>query len=119
MTDQNDFFPHLSSDSESENSEDGLKIVIESPRSKRKPRKPIEIDAEEKKIIESVEKDIEETLDEKAAKANLSTTDVKHILKQVVKNEHVVALVRHVENPDSSPETLPVFEPKITRAKAK
>lgn len=118
MTDHSSFFPELSSDSDAENSDDGLKIIIDSPKSKKKSRKTIEINPEEKKIIESVEKDIENTLDEKAAKANLSPNDVKHILKQVVKNEHVVALVRHLENPDASA-GLPVFEPKITRAKAK
>lgn len=119
MTEPNRDLPDIPSDCESENSEDGLKIVIESPTTKRKPRKTVEIAPEEKKIIETVEKDLEDTLKEKAAKANLTTNNVKHILKQVATNEHVVALLRHVENPEASPGSLPVFEPKITRAKAK
>lgn len=122
MIDYSSFFPVLSSDSDScegENSDDGLKIVIESPRSTRKPRKTVTIDPAEKKIIESVEKDLEENLEEKAAKANLTSNNVKNILKHVVTNEHVVALLKQAENPENCPENLPVFEPKLTRAKAK
>lgn len=119
MIDPSTLFPDVTSDCESDNSEDGLKIVIESPTTKRKPRKTVEIAPEEKRIIETVEKDLEDTLEEKAARANLTTNNVKHILRQVATNEHVVALLRHVENPEESPGSLPVFEPKITRAKAK
>lgn len=122
MIDYSSFFPDLSSDSDTcdgENSDDGLKIVIESPKSKKKSRKAIEINPAEKEIIETVEKDLEETLDEKAAKANLTSYNVKHILKHVVTNEHVVALVRQAEDPQACSESLAAFEPKLTRAKAK
>lgn len=121
MINNNSSLPDLFNDetSEGENSDDGLKIVIESPRSARKFRKPVKIDPVEKEIVETVEKDLEEALEEKAAKANLTPTKVKDILKHVVKNEHVVAFVRKVENPDASDESITVFEPKLTRAKAK
>lgn len=116
MADYSNFFPDLSSDSESEN---GLKIVIESPTTKKCPRKSDDTALKEKKIMDTLEKDLENALEEKAAKANLTSSNVKHILKEVVTNEHVVALLRHIENPEASSESLPFLEPKITRAKAK
>lgn len=115
------FFPVLSSDedlSEGEVSDGGLKIVIESPNPKRK-KVSVNIDPTEKKIIESVEDDLEQNLEEKAAKANLKSTLVKNILKHVVTNEHVLAMVRKTENPDDESTPQHVFEPKLTRAKAK
>lgn len=122
MIDCGSFAPIVSNEgspSEDENSDDGLKIVIESPKSAKKCRRAVKIDPAEQKIIEAVEKDFEATLEEKAAKANLTSNNVKHILKQVVTNEHVVAFVRQVENPQAFSETVPVFQPKLTRAKAK
>lgn len=100
-----------------ENSDDGLQIVLESPRPKKRAKK--ELNESDRKIIECVEKDLEDNLEEKAAKANLTTKHVKNIIKEVVTNEHVLALVRQVENPDENEEILPVYEPKFTRAKTK
>lgn len=116
------FFPDLSSSeddlSEGEISDGGLKIVIDSPNQKRKNR-TVELNAEEKQLIESVEKELEDKLEEKAAKTNLNVNHVKNILKQVVTNEHVLAMVRHVENPEETSPSTEVYEPKLTRAKAK
>lgn len=105
--------------SDDEVSDDGLKIVIESPKRKlmRKSKSPPNINLVDKEIIESIEKELENNLEEKAAKSNLTTINVKNILRQVVTNEHVLALVRQTENPETAGE-LP-FEPKLTRAKAK
>lgn len=103
--------------SEGEISDGGLKIVLESPSPKKKPKALI-INPAEKEAIESVENDLEEGLDEKAARANLKSHDVKKILKHVVTNEDVLAMVRNAENPEESGPPTP-FEPKLTRAKAK
>lgn len=123
MTDEDDeanrFFPDLSStDDEGENSDDGLKIVIESPNAKRKS-KTLDLDPEEKHIIETAGKELEEVLEEKAAKTNLKANHVKNIIKHVVTDEHVLAMLRHRENPEEAPSSSDVYEPKLTRAKAK
>lgn len=100
---------------DSENSSDGMEIVITESPSKKK-----EIDIEDKLVIENIEEEIEKQLDEKAAKSNLTATNVKTILKQVISNEHVLAMVRHtVQEGDSTDEETFVYEPKLTRAKAK
>lgn len=106
--------------SETEDSDDGLKIVIDSPQTKRKCKpKQLELSPNDKEIIETVENDLEKTLEEKAAKANLTAYNVKNILKHVVMNEHLLALVRQAEDPQSKVDDLPIYEPKLTRAKAK
>ncbi|CAH0551760.1 unnamed protein product [Brassicogethes aeneus] len=102
-------------ESDEDNSDDALKIVIESP-TKRKKFVPNEVD---KQIINEVEDNIEESLGEKAAKTKLSANTVKHILKHVVTNEHVLALVRQAEHPEENDENVTVYEPKLTRAKTK
>uniref|UniRef100_V5GD07 GON-4-like protein n=1 Tax=Anoplophora glabripennis TaxID=217634 RepID=V5GD07_ANOGL len=107
----------ISAEEDSEdNSDDNLKIVIESPNSKRKtPPKPTE---SEKLIIESIEDELQRRLEEKAAKTKLNAIHVKNIIKHVVTNEHVLALVKKAENPTGCNESIP-YEPKLTRAKAK
>uniref|UniRef100_A0A1Y1MDI7 Myb-like domain-containing protein n=1 Tax=Photinus pyralis TaxID=7054 RepID=A0A1Y1MDI7_PHOPY len=106
--------------SEGEVSDDGLKIVLESPKRKlpRKSRTPRKLERSELDIIDSIAKDLDEKLDAKAAKINLTTINVKSILKQVVTNEHVLGFVRQSEDPQAPQTKLP-FEPKLTRAKAK
>lgn len=98
----------------SETSDDGLKIDF-SPK-KKKP-KLVTIDSQEKQVIDTIEQQMERNLDEKASKSNLTATNVKNILKHLVSNEHVLAMLRHTEDPDSSFES--AYEPKLTRAKAK
>lgn len=113
------FFPDLSSSSDDGEISDGrLKIVIESPNAKRKS-KTLELDPEEKQLIETVDKELEDVLEEKAAKTNLKAAHVKNIIKQVVTDEHVLALLRHVDNPEVGLPSLDIYEPKLTRAKAK
>lgn len=106
--------------SDCEDSDDGLKIVIDSPEAKRKNRsKQVEISLNDKQIIDTVAIDLEKTLEEKAAKANLTTSNVKDILKHVVTNEDVLAMLRQAEDPENDVNVLPIYEPKLTRAKAK
>lgn len=63
---------------DSENSSDGMEIVItESPKKKK------EIDIEDKRVLDNIEEEIEKQLDEKAAKSNLTATNVKNILKVI------------------------------------
>ncbi|XP_017765424.1 PREDICTED: GON-4-like protein [Eufriesea mexicana] len=63
-----------------------------------------------------MEEEIERQLDAKAAKTNLTATNVKNILKHVITNEHVMAMVK---NRLHDTENDVPFEPKLTRAKAK
>lgn len=100
---------------EDNSDEDGLQIVIESPRPKKRTRK--ELNDNDREIIASVDKEFEETLEQKAVRANLKAKQVKNILKEVVKNEHVMAFVRQAENPAENNDLM--YEPKCTRAKAK
>lgn len=105
----------LDESSASENSSDEMEIVITDS-----PKRKTEINSEDKKVLENIEEEIDKQLDEKAAKSNLTATNVKNILKHVISNEHVLAMVRHtVEEGDSTDEETFVYEPKLTRAKAK
>ncbi|XP_026670808.1 GON-4-like protein isoform X2 [Ceratina calcarata] len=63
-----------------------------------------------------MEEEIERQLDAKAAKTNLTATNVKNILKHVITNEHVMAMVQN--RLQDAKDDVP-FEPKLTRAKAK
>ncbi|XP_053983805.1 GON-4-like protein [Hylaeus volcanicus] len=67
-------------------------------------------------VINEMEEEIERQLDAKAAKINLTATNVKNILKHVITNEHVMAMVKN-RLQDTEDDIL--FEPKLTRAKAK
>lgn len=102
-----------SNQDESEDSDDNLKIVLESPV--RHFKSQINLTEAELEIIEPFEGKLEKALEEKAAQANLNAINVKTILRKVATNEHVVALIREAE------ETLEkdTYEPKLTRSKAK
>ncbi|XP_076667749.1 gon-4 like protein muscle wasted [Andrena cerasifolii] len=67
-------------------------------------------------VINEMEEEIERQLDAKAAKTNLTATNVKNIIKHVITNEHVMAMVKN-RLQDTQDDIL--FEPKLTRAKAK
>lgn len=105
-----------SSDSDHD-SDDNSKLVIESPTPKKRLiTKPTSY---EKKIIEGVEDELEKRLEEKASRSNLKVTNVKSIIKQIVTDKNVLALIRKAENPDCDEDFEPEYEPKLTRAKAK
>ncbi|XP_017777244.1 PREDICTED: uncharacterized protein LOC108563156 [Nicrophorus vespilloides] len=102
-----------SEQSDDEKSDISLKIVEDSPKKKQHH----EITPQDKEILSKFETEFEEKLQEKAEKNKLTTFNVKRILKDVVTNEHVIALVRKANNPD---ENIPLqFEPKLTRSTAK
>lgn len=100
--------------------------ILETPKSseqrpsvrKKKLNREI-LDTSEENVIKNIEEEIGRQLDEKAAVSNLSPMNVKNILKHIITNEQVLALVRHSVNDEPfKPEDLP-FEPKLTRAKVK
>lgn len=68
--------------------------------------------------LDKMEEEIERQLDAKAAKTNLTATNVKNILRHVISNEHVRAMVRRRLNKATDDDGI-VFEPKLTRSKAK
>ncbi|XP_043471521.1 GON-4-like protein isoform X2 [Leptopilina heterotoma] len=68
--------------------------------------------------LDKMEEEIERQLDAKAAKINLTATNVKNILRHVITNEQVRAMVRRRLNKSTDDDGM-VFEPKLTRSKAK
>ncbi|KAG5897288.1 hypothetical protein JTB14_011454 [Gonioctena quinquepunctata] len=117
MNESNEILQTMSNDDSDDNSGDNLQIVIESPSTKGK--KSYNLNEKERDVIASIEDEIEKRLEEKAAKTKLNVVNVKNIIKQVVTNEYVLAMVRKAENPSGSEEIVPVFEPKLTRSKTK
>lgn len=112
----NDTLPENFSDSDHD-SDDNSKLVIECSTPKKKPLP--EPSPYEKRIIESIEDELEKRLEEKAFKSNLNVINVKNIIRQIVTNKNVLALVRKAENPEFEEDFEPEYEPKLTRAKAK
>lgn len=71
---------------------------------------------EEASVLNEMEEEIERQLDAKAAKTNLTATNVKNILKHVITYEHLMAMVQKwLQDTENDVN----FGPKLTRAKAK
>ncbi|XP_078042869.1 gon-4 like protein muscle wasted isoform X2 [Augochlora pura] len=103
----------ISSDSETADLQiDVSEVDNYEPPSKHK-RDAVE---ETSSVINEMEEEIERQLDAKAAKTNLTATNVKNIIKHVITNEYVMAMVKN-RLQDTEDDLL--FEPKLTRAKAK
>lgn len=101
----------VSSDSDTE----GLQID-EIDSLKNPEQMKTQVIVESPTFINEMEEEIERQLDAKAAKSNLTATNVKNILKHVISNEHVREMFhQRLTNGEDSV----VFEPKLTRAKAK
>lgn len=100
-------------------SDAGLEIDVseidncETPDSLKRKRESTD---NEISVFNQMEEEIERQLDAKAARTNLTAKNVKNILKHVISNEHVMAMVKRkaYNLKDDN-----VFEPKLTRAKAK
>ena len=84
------------------------------PSNKRNKRETIQ----DVSVLNEMEEEIERQLDAKAAKTNLTATNVKNILKHVITNEHVMAMVQRRLNRSGDDDDM-LYEPKLTRAKAK
>lgn len=71
---------------------------------------------EEASMLNEMEEEIERQLDAKAAKTNLTATNVKNILKHVIPYEHLMTMVQKwLQDTENDVN----FGPKLTRAKAK
>ncbi|XP_070151329.1 uncharacterized protein Mute isoform X1 [Polyergus mexicanus] len=71
---------------------------------------------EEASVLNKMEEEIERQLDAKAAKTNLTATNVKNILKHVIPYEHLMTMIQKwLEDTEDDVN----FGPKLTRAKAK
>ncbi|XP_015112073.1 GON-4-like protein isoform X2 [Diachasma alloeum] len=106
----------IDSESTTDSETPGLQIDVSEVINYQKTRKRKYIEIEETSAIDEMEEEIERQLDAKAAKTNLTATNVKNILKHVITNEHVLAMV---QNSVHNTEEGAIFEPKLTRAKAK
>ncbi|CAH0391471.1 unnamed protein product [Bemisia tabaci] len=86
-----------------------------------KKKKTQEVDKElMPQVLNEMEEEIERQLDSKAEKTNLTVTNVKNILKSVITNEDVMAMVRQsLHNEQEGLDVKCIYEPKLTRAKAK
>ncbi|XP_015910529.2 uncharacterized protein [Parasteatoda tepidariorum] len=85
-------------------------------------RKRVHLDPEElHSVLGGMEEEIDDALEKAALKNNLSRMNVKNILKHVITNEYVLAMVRNTMKIESGEKGLEdaVFEPKLTRSKAK
>lgn len=111
--DFNDVNSDNSSDSETPNLQIDVSEIDNYELSNKHKRETIE---ETCSVINEMEEEIERQLDAKAARTNLTATNVKNILKHVITNEHVMAMVQKQLH-DMEDDTF--FEPKLTRAKAK
>ncbi|CAH1983023.1 unnamed protein product [Acanthoscelides obtectus] len=98
---------------DSEEDSEGLVIEILPPKRKSPPRPT----KNEIMIIKSIEDELQRRLEEKATKIKLNARNVKNIIKHVITNEHVLAMVKKAENPHLY--DVPTYEPKLTRAKAR
>ncbi|CAG5107677.1 Similar to Gon4l: GON-4-like protein (Mus musculus) [Cotesia congregata] len=97
-------------------SETGLQIDVAEVNDNERPTKRRRLKVTDMMVLDEVEEELERQLDAKAAKTNLTAINVKNIIKHVITNEHVLAMVN---NSIYNSEEAAVFEPKLTRAKAK
>lgn len=97
-------------------SETGLQIDVAEVDDNERPTKRRRLEVTDMMVLDEVEEELERQLDAKAAKTNLTAINVKNIIKHVITNEHVLAMVN---NSIYNSEEAAVFEPKLTRAKAK
>lgn len=72
----------------------------------------------EQNVFESIEGEIERKLTDKAEKCHLTVLNVKNIIRQVLTNDHVKALLDNGTEEQAKQE-LSAFGPKLTRAKTK
>uniref|UniRef100_A0AAY5KAQ0 Uncharacterized protein n=1 Tax=Esox lucius TaxID=8010 RepID=A0AAY5KAQ0_ESOLU len=63
-----------------------------------------------------IDRELDRELENKSRQHNLTTTNVRNIIHEVITNEHVVAMMKAAMN---ETEAVPVFEPKMTRSKFK
>lgn len=105
------------SDASSDSDTTGLQIdVSELDANTHASRLRRQVTVNDTGLLNEMEEEIERQLDAKAAKTNLTATNVKNILKHVISNEHVMAMVNKTLTKGDDDV---IFQPKLTRAKAK
>lgn len=107
---------NVDSDHSSDSETNGLHIDVSEVDHFNDVNKPKRQEIDETSFINEMEEEIEKQLDAKAAKRKLTATNVKNIIKHVISNEHVMAMV---QTKLTKGENDVIFEPKLTRAKAK
>lgn len=124
-------FPHggWDADSSDEGSPGSLEIVeseaesLASPNQRGRKRKQSEVSEEDSAILSGMGEEIERQLEAKAERNRLTVPNVKNILRSVITNPYVQAMVRRsIKSGDvavSGDSDDLSFEPRLTRAKAR
>ncbi|KAF7394714.1 hypothetical protein HZH66_007888 [Vespula vulgaris] len=110
-------FDYTNSDNSSDSETADLQIDISEIDNDDPPTKHKRESVKETSVLNEMEEEIERQLDAKAAKTNLTATNVKNILKRVITNNEQVMAVVQKRLHDTEEDI--IFEPKLTRAKAK
>lgn len=112
--DFNDVDSENSTDSENADLQIDISEVDNYEPSSKHKREAIE--EAEASVLYKMEEEIERQLDAKAAKTNLTATNVKNILKHVLPYEHLMTMIQKwLQDTEDDVN----FGPKLTRAKAK
>ncbi|XP_025269827.1 uncharacterized protein LOC105249161 isoform X1 [Camponotus floridanus] len=112
--DFNDVDSENSTDSENADLQIDISEVDNYEPSSKHKREAIE--EAEASVLNKMEEEIERQLDAKAAKTNLTATNVKNILKHVLPYEHLMTMLQKwLQDTEDDVN----FGPKLTRAKAK
>ncbi|XP_032663668.1 uncharacterized protein LOC116840701 isoform X2 [Odontomachus brunneus] len=106
-------FDDANSDNSTDSENADLQIDISEVDNNEPSSKHKRETVEEISVLNEMEEEIERQLDAKAAKTNLTATNVKNILKHVITYEHLMTMVQKWLQNDVN------FGPKLTRAKAK
>ncbi|KAL0129828.1 hypothetical protein PUN28_001820 [Cardiocondyla obscurior] len=110
--DFNDINSENSTDSENADLQIDISEVNNYEPSSKHKREAVE----ESSMLNEMEEEIERQLDAKAAKTNLTASNVKHILKHVIPYEHLMTMVQKwLQDAENDVN----IGPKLTRAKAK
>ncbi|XP_012217162.1 uncharacterized protein mute isoform X2 [Linepithema humile] len=109
--DFNDVNSENSTDSENADLQIDISEVDNYDLSSKHKREAID----EASVLNEMEEEIERQLDAKAAKTNLTATNVKNILKHVIPYEHLMTMIQKWLQDTVNDN----FGPKLTRAKAK
>ncbi|XP_049876773.1 uncharacterized protein LOC126374289 isoform X2 [Pectinophora gossypiella] len=88
-------------------------------RGKKRKRRDSESSTDLEDILPENTLEVEKNLQASAIKNNLDDASVKKILKKVVTNDHVLALVKLREEEENSSSVQASLQPKLTRAKVK
>ncbi|KAJ8717385.1 hypothetical protein PYW08_005784 [Mythimna loreyi] len=87
-------------------------------RGKKRKRRNSQSSCESEDVLAENSAEVDRSLHATAIKNNLDETSVRKIIKKVVTNDRVLALVKLREEEDSGPEE-DLLRPKLTRAKVK